>query len=69
MKDIMQRTNIACLIAELRAIELWDHIYALSDSPDAVDMTAWMGRRERQAEIYEELLAHRILESGQVSRA
>jgi hypothetical protein len=43
------------LLAELRAIELWDWIYALYDLHDAVDEAAWLARRDRQAAIYERM--------------
>jgi hypothetical protein len=47
--------SMTSLIAELRAIELWDHFYSHSNTRDAIDATAWIARRERQAAIYEYL--------------
>jgi len=44
------------LISELRAIELWDHFYTLSDIHDIVDASAWSNRRERQSAIYKQLV-------------
>ena len=59
----MQQLSKDCLIAELRAIELWDHFYTLSNSRDEVDESAWRRRRERQVEIYEQLMAQGISEA------
>jgi hypothetical protein len=47
--------QVCSLVAELRAIQLWDCIYVLSDGHDAVEEAAWEARRDRQAEIYKQL--------------
>jgi hypothetical protein len=57
----MQQLNKDSLIAELRAIELWDYFYGCSNSPDGIDKSACERRRERQAEIYEQLFAQGVL--------
>jgi hypothetical protein len=49
----MKRT--AELWDELKAIRLWDRLYAESDYPDEIDMAAWSARREREAQICCEL--------------
>ena len=59
----MEQSNINSLIAELRAIELWDHFYMLCDIHDFVDTSAWSNRRERQSVIYKQLVDLRVLET------
>jgi len=43
------------LIAELRAIELWDRMFREADKADEVDTVAWIERRKRRFAIYEEI--------------
>jgi hypothetical protein len=47
----MEQPECPLLLAEMRAIELWDWIYALCDTHDVVDEIAWHARRDRQAAI------------------
>jgi hypothetical protein len=54
---IVQPPSIDPLIAELKAIELWDHFYAATKNPGDEELLAWKARRERQATIYEQLVA------------
>ena len=52
----MQKEELLSLLAELKAIELWDQFYLLAEAHDAVDRCAWEHRREREAAIYIQLL-------------
>ena len=65
----MQHLSADSLIAELRAIELWDCFYTLSNSRDTAEESAWERRRERQVEILEQLIAQRMLELATRNRA
>ena len=51
----MTRLEMLELTSELRAIKLWDEIYALSDVHDEVDELAWRNRRDRQVVVFEQL--------------
>ena len=52
----VQKEELLSLLAELKAIELWDQFYLLAEAHDAVDRCAWEHRREREAAIYIQLL-------------
>jgi hypothetical protein len=51
----MQQASNESLIAELKAIELWDQMFLQSDEHDEEDNAAWVARRDRQAAIYQQL--------------
>jgi hypothetical protein len=44
------------LVVELQAIELWDADFWRNSDPEVYEMTAFVGRRKRRAEILSQLL-------------
>lgn len=53
----MNKKKLLQLLSELAAIQLWDQFYLLSKTPDELDRCAWEQRREREADIYFEILS------------
>jgi hypothetical protein len=49
------RNQLEELWAELRAIMVWDRYYCLQQTHDEIDGVAWAARRQRLAEIQQEL--------------
>ena len=45
------------LLTELKAISLWDELFAESREHDEIDVAAWMARVERRAEVLRRLQA------------
>jgi hypothetical protein len=47
---------MACLQAELAAIDLWDRLLAKTDEPSQMDLDAGKARFSRRVQVIEELL-------------
>lgn len=45
------RVTLEETLAELRAINLWNRIYALQETPNAIEAIAWEMRRRRVSEL------------------
>jgi hypothetical protein len=50
------RARLEETLAELRAINLWDRIYILKETPTLIEAIAWQTRRRRMSDLTREFL-------------
>jgi hypothetical protein len=50
------RARLEETLAELRAINLWDRIYILKETPTPIEAIAWQARRRRMSDLTREFL-------------